>query len=138
MIHLAITGLVGLLLQATPAAKPVDALVKQEAQRITDSATKWRFTLPYYDRKKQSFVCRTVDSSGDKQADRVFCKAMASCSNLHKDEESRLMNMKGDGAAIDAAARAYYRKRNLCFRTEAAPLIDQLAAARVSKVARKR
>ncbi len=138
MNHLVITGIVGLLLQATPAAKPVDALVKQEAQRITDSATKWRFTLPYYDRKKQSFVCRTVGSSGDKRADRVFCKAMASCTTRLKDEDPRFRNWQGDRTERDTAIRAYYRKRNLCFRTEAAPPIEQLATKHMSKARRKR
>lgn len=134
MNHKTMARLSGALLQVAVMAGPVcaapGALAAQDAQAVDAGATKWRFTMPYYDRKKQSFVCRTVATSGSKRTDRTYCRAMTVCHNALKDEHDRLMAMKGNSAAIDAVARDYYRKRGLCFRREAGWPIDHPATGR--------
>lgn len=141
MNHPAIAGLLGALLQAAllagPTSEAVSSRVEQDAQRIEDSAAKWRFTT-YYDQKKRTYACRTAVSSGDKRADRAFCQAMVVCYNRLKDDHNYLLNMKGVDSAIHAVAREFYRKRSLCFQSEIALLGNQLANERASKVEQTR
>lgn len=129
MAALPISAVAVLLLQApVVSAQAGDASMDQNERQVYDSAYKWRFTMPYYDQKKQSFVCETAVTSGDKRSDRVFCRAMVSCYNRYKTEHSRMMRATGD--AVEIPARDFRQKRNNCFRSEVAPLITELAAQR--------
>jgi len=134
MIETVISSLAGLFLQGSLLPEPIAAapqpIAKQGEQRIGNGVERWRFTTPFYDRARQTYVCRTSTSSGDRQADRAFCQAMVICHNRYKDEHFRLLNMTGDIAAIHNAAREFRQRRDHCFRSEAAPLVSRLTAER--------
>ena len=110
----------GLLLQLSAASDAAtegrSALTVQEERQ----AVRWRFTMPYYDQKKQTFICRTTTTSGDGKSDRFFCRAMVACYNRHRAEHNRMMRVSHDAAETDTAARDFRQKRNLCFRNEVA------------------
>jgi hypothetical protein len=124
-------------LPAKGAASP-SSRFDREKSSIEAGLQRWRGHVVYFDRKKDSWVCETNVTSGDKRIDRLGCAATATCYNRYSDEFQALLNMTGDIEAQHAAARSFYKKKWDCFGVASAPLVTELALRRVQSAGGER
>ncbi len=108
----------------------------QEKSLIEAGLQRWRGRAAHFDRKKDTWVCKTNVTSGDKKIDRLACSLMVTCYNRYRDEFNALLNMTGNIQAQHVAARQFYRAKNDCVRLEREPLIRDLALRRVASATR--
>jgi hypothetical protein len=113
---------------AASSSEPFD----HEKSLIEAGLQKWRGHVAYFDRKKDSWVCETNVTSGDKKIDKLACATMTICYNRYDDEFNALLNMTGNIEAQHAAARRFHKKKWDCFRLESEPLVRELALRRVA------